>query len=166
MDWVTAITTAISAFIGGLIALVGVIITLRHEIKVQKEERVDRAKPIMINYPLRAIPDRAHVPHYDFRTSEETKAPAIYGSFKNTDNGLLFLDCIETDTKKYYPQRNSAVDKNTAFIVSIEVTEGETLTQFRICCHDIFGHKYFYEAEYTCDNDKANRILIGNIQSA
>ena len=165
MDWATAVTTAISAFVGGLIALVGVVITLRHEGKSQKEERIDRAKPIMINYPAKAVPDRAHVPHYHFRASEGTVPSEKYGVFKNTDNGILFLECIRTETKEYFPQRNSAVAKNEAFIVILHLAEGETLTECRIYCHDIFGNKYYYDAQYDYDSDKERRILIGNIQA-
>lgn len=164
MDWTIAATTAISAFIGGLIALVGVVITLRHEAEVQKKERIDRAKPIMINYPARAVPERGRVPHYHFRASEDISPSELYGVFKNTDNAVLFLDSIETETKQYFPQRNSAVDKNAAFIIALHIVEGETLKQCRIHCHDIFGHKYFYEAEYDYDNDREKRILVGNIQ--
>lgn len=165
MDWTLALTTAISAFVGGLIALVGVVITLQHEAKVQKEERIYRAKPIMINYPIRAIPDRAHIPHYHFKTDEGKSLKEMYGFFKNTDNALLFLDYIETETKKYLPQRNSAVDKNTVFIIALHIAQGETLKQCRIYCHDIFSNKYSYEAEFDLENEDLKRILIGNIQT-
>ena len=165
MDWGNVFINLASAVIGGLIALGGVIITLRTEATARKQERIDNAKPIMINYPSRAIPDQAHVPHYHFWASDDTELKKLYGAFKNTDNGIMFLDSFESESKQYLPQRNSAVDKNEAFIIVLHAPKGETLTKWRIHCHDIYGTKYYYDAEYGQDNDKQQRILIGNIQA-
>lgn len=155
----------IAALIGVFGALAGVIITAYIENGRRRKELLDKAKPIIINHPINAVPDRAHIPHYVFRNSTDKDEDEFYGLFKSTDNGIVFLDSIETETRQYLPQRNSAVDKNTVFIIALHIVQGETLKQCRICCHDIFGNKYYYDAEFTYENG-IKQLLIGNIQSA
>lgn len=155
----------IAALIGVFGALAGVITTAVIENKRRRKELVDKAKPIIINCPINTIPDRAHIPHYVFRNSDNKGVGRYYGIYKSTDNGIVFLDSIETETKNYLPQRNSAVDKNSTFIVELNIVEGETLKKCRIHCHDIFGNRYYYDADYVYDNGM-RQLLIGNIQSA
>ena len=155
----------IAALIGVFGALAGVITTAVIENKRRRKELVDKAKPIIINCPINAIKDRVHVPRYAFLNSDDKGVDSFYGFYKNTDNGIVFLDSIETETKKYLPQRNSAVDKNSTFIIELSIVEGETLKKCRIHCHDIFGNKYYYDAEYVYDHG-IKHLLIGNLQSA
>ena len=159
----------VSALIGGGLTLVGVRATIKHGDKIRNDdherETKVQAKPILINYP----PEQASVTHsttFSFSAPVNSiKTHSLRALVKNTDNGILFLDSFESEDKQYLPQCNSAVDKNEAFIIVLHVPKGETLTKWRIHCHDIYGTKYYYDAEYGQDNDKQQRILIGNIQA-
>ena len=165
INWITDVIMPLSsAVVGGLLALVGVRITLNHEKKERKEEQIEKAKPIIINYMLHAVDNKQPYPKYIFSNTEKTTDKDITGIFKNTDNGILFFDYIETETKKYYPQHSSAVDRNTVFFVSIKIVNGETLKKCIFHCHDIFGTKYYYEASFCFEPGRQSELIIGNIQ--
>ena len=164
INWITDVIMPLaSAGIGGLLALVGVRITLKHEKKERKEEQIDKAKPIVINYMQLATDKSCSYPKYVFSNDEKAVDKGITGIFKNTDNGILFFDYIETETKKYYPQHSSAVDKNTVFYVNIKIVNGETLKKCVFHCHDIFGTKYYYEVSFCFELGRQSELLIGNI---
>lgn len=166
INWITdVIMPLLSAFIGGLLALVGVLITLNHEKKERKKEQLDKAKPIIINYMVHAIDKNHPAPKYIFLNNKNTVGKDVIGIFKNTDSGILFFDYIETETKKYYPQHSSAVDKNTVFSVSIRIVNGETLKKCIFHCHDVFGTKYYYEASFCFEIGRQSELIIGNIQA-
>ena len=165
INWITDVVMPLaSAIIGGILALLGVWLTLRYEKKERKSEQIDKAKPIIINYMVHAIENKSHIPKYLFLSGEDSGGKEITGVFKNTDNGILFFDCIETETKKYYPQHSSAVDKNTVFYVLLNITKGETLKKCIFHCHDIFGTQYTYEADFCSESGRQSEIMIGNIK--
>lgn len=158
------ITPILSVLIGGLLTLLGVGITLKYETKKRKEEQIDKAKPIIINYMSDVIDKNQYTPRYIFSNDEETVGKEITGIFKNTDNGILFFEYIETETKKYYPQQSSAVDKNTVFYLTLNIVIGETLKKCIFHCHDILGTKYYYEASFCFECEKQSKLKVGNIK--
>ena len=165
INWITDVVIPLaSAIIGGMLTLLGVWLTLRYEKKERKSEQIDKAKPIIINYMVHTIENKLHIPKYLFLSGEDSGEEKITGVFKNTDNGILFFDYIETGTKKYYPQHSSAVDKNTVFCVLLNITQGETLKKCIFHCHDIFGTQYTYEADFCFDSGRQSEIMIGNIR--
>ena len=164
-NWIADVIMPLSsAVVGGLLALIGVYITLKREQKKRKEEQIEKAKPIIINYMLHAVDNKHPYPKYIFSNTEKTTDKDITGIFKNTDNGILFFDYIETETKKYYPQHSSAVDRNTVFFVSIKIVNGETFKKCIFHCHDIFGTKYYYEASFCFESGRQSELMVGNIQ--
>jgi hypothetical protein len=165
-NWITDVIMPLSsAFIGGLLALIGVGITLNHEKKERKKEQLDKAKPIIINYMLHAVDKNQPIPKYIFSNQKTEGGKNITGIFKNTDNGILFFDYIETETKIYHPKHSSAVDKNTVFYVIIDIVSGETLKKCIFHCHDIFGTKYCYEASFCFESGRQSELMVGNIQT-
>ncbi len=166
INWIADVfVPLISAFIGGIFALFSVVATLRHEKKELKLERIEKAKPIVINYMPNAIENKNTTPRYTFVSDGEDIGEQIIGIFKNTDNGLLFLDKISTEVKTYYPKNNNfVVDKNTAFVVILSNLSKENLKSCKIYCHDIFGTQYYYDAEFCFNGSSASEIIIGNIK--
>ena len=138
--------TLIAALIGVFGALLGVLITLLVESKLRRKELKDKAKPIVINYIHN---DTAEKPSGYIFKSDSTDSDCIIGCFKNTDNGVLFLDYVETETKRYHYNNNSAIDKNTVFLIELKGISGETLKKCVIYCHDIYGTPYKYSAKFT-----------------
>ncbi len=163
--WITdIITPLLAAVIGGLFALLGVIITLRYEIKTKKKEDIERVKPVLINYSYISELEKSSIPKYIFVSDGDTMDAAITGVFKNTDNGILFFDKIVTENKTYIPEDNSTVDKNTAFLVELHNLAGENLKFCKIYCHDILGNKYYYDASFVFEYNRKTEIVIGNIR--
>lgn len=138
--------TLIAALIGVFGALLGVLITLLVESNLRRKELKDKAKPIVINYIHNDTTKK--LSGFVFK-SDSSDSNSIIGCFKNTDNGVLFLDYVETETKRYYYSNNSAVDKNTVFLIELKGTSGENLKKCFIHCHDIYGTPYKYNAKFT-----------------
>lgn len=165
INWISDILMPLlSAVIGGLLALLGVYYTLKHEQKERRAEQMDKAKPIVINHIIHAVDKNAPTPKLRFVTGKDSKGAVVTGVFKNTDNGILFIDYIETEKFRYYPQYSSAVDKNTVFLVCLEIVNGETFQNCVIYCHDIFGTPYYYDASFCFESGGQSELLIGNIQ--
>ena len=159
------IVPLLSTAIGAFVSLLGVIITLKNEQKALKKERIEKLKPILINYTCAFAGEESVIPKYMFVSDGEKVDATITGVFKNTDNGILFFDKIVTESKTYIPQDNSTVDKNTVFLLELHNIAGETLKFCRIYCRDILGNEYYYDAEFVFDTNKQSEIVIGNIQS-
>ena len=165
INWITDIIIPLSsAVIGGILALIGVFITLSHERKERKKEQKDKVKPIIINYMANTARKDTQALKFLFEADEKPRSRDIIGVFKNTDNGILFIDYIETETKKYYTEHSSVVDKNTVFYIYLSITNGETLKKCIIHCHDIFGTKYYYEGRFNFSDNRQSEIMIGNIK--
>lgn len=119
INWITDVIVPLgSALIGGLLALLGVLITLCREKKELKKERIERAKPILINYSLAAVERSSFVPVFIFKSNEGENINILEGVFKNTDNGIAFIDYIKTETKTYMPVDSATVDKNMVSVFS------------------------------------------------
>ncbi|MBQ2729895.1 MAG: hypothetical protein IJF69_03895 [Clostridia bacterium] len=165
INWITDVIVPLgSALIGGLLALLGVLITLCREKKELKKERIERAKPILINYSLAAVERSSFVPVFIFKSNEGENINILEGVFKNTDNGIAFIDYIKTETKTYMPVDSATVDKNMVFRVQLINITGESLKTFSIFCHDIYGTKYTYKARFKPNGSGANGIIIGEIE--
>ncbi len=161
-DWINYILVPlITALIGGL---VGVIITIKWENKQREKEKIDKALPIIINYPKSRTTDNQVVLLCVFQPEGSRKRDYFRGVFKNTGNGIVFFDSIETKTQTYYPVEGSVVDKDTEFRILIGKTEGETLNQCIINCHDIYGNRYYYNAHFCFDSDCRSEIIIDSNQ--
>lgn len=166
-DWIIyVLIPLITALIGGL---VGVIFTIKWENQQKEKEKIDNAKPIIINYMGHQAQDNSRVARYFFESKDDTiygniNRQTIYGVFKNTNNGILFIDYIETGVKEYYPFSNATVDRNTAFYIVLQRIYGETLTKCIIHCHDIYNTAYCYNAHFCFDDSTQSQIIIDDNQ--
>ena len=151
--------TLVAALIGVFGALLGVIVTSVIENRRRKKNLYDKAKPIIINYQnTETLTSKTRTP-YVFKSDNESKG-SIIGTFKNTDNGILFLDYIKTETKTYMPKHVIAIDKNTVFEIKLCGLEGETMKECTLYCHDIYRNKYLYNASFTSDSWQFNMISL------
>ena len=147
------------AFIGAFGVLLGVIITALIENRRRIKELKDINKPILINYKLHHISDESTVQAFYFE-SDEKPCARITGIFKNTDNGILFIDCVKTETKCYTPKFPATIDKNIVFYLILENTQGETTKQCLIYCHDILGTPYLYHAKFCFERNVESQIIL------
>ena len=165
-NWLTdVVVPLLTTVLGAAVSLLGVVITLKNEQKALKKERIEKLKPILINYTCAFSGEESVIPKYKFVSDGKKVEGSITGMFKNTDNGILFFDKIVTESKTYFPHDNSTVDKNTVFLLELDDIAGETLKSCRIYCRDILGNKYYYDAEFVFDITKPNELVIGNIQT-
>lgn len=161
-EWIIKNAPVLVASIIGVIgALLGVIISSAIENKRRRKEAKDRAKPILINCMEYQSLNKHDIAIFVFESEDESSA-TVKGVFKNTDNGILLFDYIETETKKYYPVQGSAVGKNEMFVIILQGIANETLKKCRIYCHDIYGIRYFYDAKFLFDSDVHSEIIIQN----
>ncbi len=151
-----------AALIGVIGALLGVLITVFIENRRRRKELFDSVKPILINYMRHQIEGEIIKSKYLF-VSEGDDSRDITGVFKNTANGILFFDCIKTETKIYRPKYSATVDKDTAFCLIIRNIEGESLRECRIYCHDIFGTPYYYNAHFTFSGKESQIVLVNEL---
>ena len=172
-QWVTdIIVPLLAALIGGGMTLIGVIITIRHDNKNREEDRkrelIQRAKPILINYAGHRGAETTVL--YFSESGKEEGGKTIFGSFKNTDNGILTVDKIvaASGNLTYLPVAYSTVDKNTAFIIGITLANyKETFDGWTMYVHDIYDNPYCYRMKFNekRTSDASYILLSGTIYS-
>ena len=146
MEWLYEnLAVLIAAIIGVVGALLGVVITQIIENNRRRKELIDKAKPILINYTAVSSIAQPPVTEYYFRVEGSQSGGPTIGLFKNMDNGILFIDDIETQKKRYFPLQNATVDKNTVFRIFLIVDAGDNLEDCVMNGHDIYGNCYRYK---------------------
>ncbi len=157
-EWITyIIIPLISAFIGGGLTLAGVIVTIKWETKNKEQEAIEKVKPIIINTNWETITNDSEYTNYEFTNGSSGNIDVI-GYFKNTDNGILFIDYIQSDFCTYKPVYNATIDKNSFFTIHMRVQQGETFKYFDIYCRDVLGNKYCYGTDVVVKRDTAYNL--------
>ena len=135
----------ISAIIGGCLTLLGVYITLKEQDKKDAETRKLSVKPWIFSYEHVHLTSEhtecIMVPDSDFSNAK------ITGKIKNTDNGILILDYVESENAIYKPNNSSfVVEKNSVIELIIFLKDKvETLKSMSLYVKDIYGNQYRYE---------------------
>lgn len=167
LNFLSAHESLTGAIIGGLISLLGSHYILKHDLKRHKEERIERIKPILINYEYISNQEKSTLPCYVFTSEDDIECGSIEGIFKNTDNGIAFIDMVETKNKLYRPSNMVTVDKNTGFVLVLKNIQGEDFKYCKIHCHDILGNQYYYSARFDFSQHRKSDITIeGQIDKA
>ena len=165
-NWITDVSIPLATTVaGGVLTLIGVKMTLNNEKKSIAQKHREKMKPILINYTCTCMNEERALPKFVFKSDGEATIKTIKGIFKNADGGVVFIDKIVTEKTTYYPEANSTIDKNTAFVVELHNLSKETLKTCKIFCHDILGYKYYYDAEFVFDINVKSEIKIGNIHA-
>ncbi len=148
----------VSAFVGGGLTLIGVLITITFENKKRKEEIRLANKPLFYiidpyqTYDQEKTSEFAFFPEFDEKTTGWRTL-----IFKNTDNAILILDYLKINGKNFFPKNGNVVDKNTVFIIYVhnngdvfEKNENEIVFGIK----DSLKNKYMYNLEYTNERGK------------
>lgn len=153
LEWLIKNSAIFAAELIGALGIIGaVVITIIVESRHRKKERIEMIKPIVINAEDNCSKE---VREFVFESNSEKCDGRISGNFKNTDNGILFIDYVQTETKLYHPKNSAVVDKNSFFKVILVNIGGETLKKCVIFFHDILGNKYQLDAAF-----KNNTIVL------
>jgi len=167
--WVSTFVPFLSASLGGLIALFGVVITIKHEDRQRKRYREEelkvQAKPIIINYSMQQVSEKAIATFPFSKSGEIESGETLTGIFKNTDNGIMFIDKIVSKDITYFPVADSVLDKNMPVRIVVQFAdEHEIFHDYVMHVHDIYNNKYYYNLEYNKSELKFSELLVGQIQ--
>lgn len=148
MDCASVITGIIvpvcSALFGGGLTLLGVWLTIRDQSKKEEAARKAAARPWIFSC-------EEYIPHnkktYSMvPDSDDSEDMFIAGNIKNTDNGILILDCVESEAVRYTPDGDNVVDKNSAIELVIYLKNRvETLKGLHLYIKDVYGNRYCYK---------------------
>lgn len=149
MDCISVITDIIvpvcSALLGGGLTLIGVYLTLWKQDRKDAETRKLSVKPWIFSYEHVYLPSD-HMECIMIPDSDISNAQ-IAGNIKNTDNGILILDYVESADTVYKPNNSSfVVEKNSVIELIIFLKDKvETLKSMSLYVKDIYGNQYRYE---------------------
>lgn len=145
---VGAITTIVSGVIAGALTMIGVYETIENNRKENEESTRLSIKPLF--YCVRFVPDDILTTSQKFYLKKEnTTHPmkSAIGIIKNTDNGILVLDKLSTEQFEYYPTNGNIIDKNSIFMVLIDVDNDDSIIKPRLHVKDILDNEYVYDIE-------------------
>lgn len=148
---------------GSLIPLFGSVLVLKYEMRKHRKERIEKSKPILIDGMYTNDDEKKFLPKYVFVSDGEKVLPTLKILLKNTDNGIAFIDKIQTENKAYFPQKNATIDKNTLFVIELGIVQGENLKEIELHCHDIYGKRYYYDIIFDNNRKQESNFILGDI---
>lgn len=158
--WTDIIIPIISALIGGGLTVIGVLMTIRHENKKDKEILRLSNKPIFYRIDPYQEYDYKSAIDYQFNFECESRVKQIAGIFKNTDNALLFLNHISVNGKKYFPDFGKVVDKNVIFNIYVNCEENiDNNTEVIMCTNDVLNNEYRYKLNFETSDKETMYVL-------
>lgn len=133
----------IAAFIGGLLTLSGVIITLHTQKKEAAIIKKDEAKPYLCC--LESCKNMKDIETLTLKqtSDNQTEICKIMFIIKNTDNGIAFIKELKTENNVYTPIDNNIIDKNeTVKLLIIVANKKESLKNWELIFADIYDNNY------------------------
>ena len=157
--WVDIIVPIISAFVGGLITMLGVIITIFSRNRKDKKNALVAVKPWIYSLD-RAESGTIIVDSYIYIASEENfrDNASFIITIKNTDNGIGIVESFQTKNKIYYPMVGRILEKNKTTNLAIYLDEGTILEEMYLVITDIYDNKYKYKVIQTNNKKQGYRI--------
>ena len=149
----TIILPIICSLIGGGLTLLGVVITIKHENKINRSNNNLNNKPLfysknVINKNKRLSLDTdISCSFYD--SNHESKMIGLYGVIKNTDKALLIMKKINVNSKEYYPD-NTIFEKDKLISINLYVDQKlKKSDKIKLIISDINGNEYTYKILFT-----------------
>lgn len=141
--WVDIAIPLISAFLGGLVTMIGVICTINHENKCRKNDEYKLYKPLFVALNSLDSLDKEFI-KVDFESNiDKGMFCLLEGYIKNLDFSCFIIESIEIDNFKYCPFKNTVVEKNSAIHFEVYGTQKDVrVATLNIC--DAIGNKYIY----------------------
>lgn len=148
MDCTSVITGIViplcSALLGGGLTLLGVRLAIKDQSKKEEYARKAAARPWIFSCEEH-IPSEKKM-YKMVPDSDCSDRGTVAGNIKNTDNGILILDCAESEAVRYTPDGDNVVDKNSAIELVIHLKNRvETLKGFHLYIKDVYGNRYCYK---------------------
>lgn len=166
----SVIVPLLSALLGGLLALWGVRIAIRHEKKLNQEEYrrslKTNAKPLLMNqgfFSGNATEPTAQLMFTESGKVESASKGKLTGVFKSADCGIIIFKKIQSGEVTYFPVTGemSMVDKNTLINIEIVMADKkEKLQEMKLFVSDIYGNTYYYSMEYNKAEYKTSQLVL------
>lgn len=145
----------VSAIIGGGLTVWGVILTIKEDNKIRKEDIRIQNEPLFYILDPNQDYDNTNIKEFDFKSVEEAKG-YIQILFKNTDKTPFVLEYININGKTYLPQNGTVVDKNDIFFVNVHTNDNlmsnKTNNAF-MAIKDVLNIEYKYKLIYSKEKD-------------
>lgn len=155
--WVDIIIPLISALIGGLVTMWGVVLTIKREQKNAEEQKHQAAKPWL--YSLDRFEDYDHNKAGRIELKgNSTSDKRIAFIIKNTDNGIGIIEKFVTINSVHQPFVGRIIDRNSIVEVKVNLESGASLQNMYFIIRDIYGTRYRYNAYQTLEVAKGNHI--------
>lgn len=143
--FVDIVNPIICSFIGGLLTVVGVWLTIKYEKKKDLENQIFNNKPVfyrldpMQNYDYKSAKD------YYFNCDASDGSIKIFGILQNTDKSYFFLDYILINGIKHNPKYGNSVGKDDVICLNIYTQEKlNDVQNISLIVQDVFENKYEY----------------------
>lgn len=161
--WLDVVLPIGCALISGGLTVLGVLLTIKHENKKNKETIRLSNKPIFYRIDPQQEFDSKSAHYFQFNFNFEKDGTEIEGIFKNTDNSILILDRVISNGKEYYPSFGKVVDKNITFYLYVYLDENiNSDDEIIIIVKDVLNNEYKYKIEFEMIKDR-NIACISNI---
>ena len=145
----------VSSVIGGGLTVWGVILTIKEDGRIRKEDIRIQNEPLFYILDPNQDYDNTNIKEFDFKSIEEAKG-YIQILFKNTDKTPFVLEYININGKTYLPQNGTVVDKNDIFFVNVHTNDNlmsnKTNNAF-MAIKDVLNIEYKYKLIYSKEKD-------------
>lgn len=145
----------VSSVIGGGLTVWGVILTIKEDSRIRKEDIRIQNEPLFYILDPNQDYDNTNIKEFDFKSIEEAKG-YIQILFKNTDKTPFVLEYININGKTYLPQNGTVVDKNDIFFVNVHTNDNlmsnKTNNAF-MAIKDVLNIEYKYKLIYSKEKD-------------
>ena len=150
MDCISVINSIgipiLSAVISGGLTLLGVFLTIKDQNKKEEIARKAAARPWIYSCEERHFLCNPKLTYSMGVKTPISREITLTGKIKNTDNGLLFLECVKSEKATYHPNGCNVVEKNTIFELTVYLLAGvENLRDVKLYINDIYGNRYCYD---------------------
>ena len=154
----------VSSVIGGGLTVWGVILTIKEDSRIRKEDIRIQNEPLFYILDPNQDYDNTNIKEYDFKSIEEAKG-YIQILFKNTDKTPFVLEYININGKTYLPQNGTVVDKNDIFFVNVHTNDNlmsnKTNNAF-MAIKDVLNIEYKYKLIYSKEKDYFASGILSN----
>ena len=155
--WVDIVIPLISAFLGGLVTMIGVICTINHENKCRKNDEYKLYKPLFVALSSLDSLNKEFI-KVEFESNVDTDMFCLLeGYITNLDFSCFVIESIEIDNLKYYPYKNAVVEKDSAIHFEVYGTRKD-IQVATLNTYDAIGNKYIYNVVVKEDAGQKSRI--------
>ena len=161
INWVTdIIVPLVSALIGGLLALLGVYITLKRD-KIERQlEKKENARPFfrpLDPYVSSTIVSRKHIFNFSLTDCFDESTPAVTANIENSEKVEFVIDKFTICGKDYRPFRPEMISKGLFFTINLYYKDDPYKNDVFMHITDINNNERIYKL--VCENRFISKFI-------